>query len=116
MSTGLACSTVTPMATLQVASCPTIAAQLWAAVANWRLVSETVSSLRKKTCGSPSEKRVCCPSVPLGRLSELSHQVLATIVHLCLKWGNISSSGQRGGQLPERLHSPNQGGHLDVKK
>ena len=72
------------MPLLQVASCPTIAAQLWAAVSNTSLVPETVSSLRRRICGSPSEKRVCCPSVPLGRLSELSHQVLYQLLYTCV--------------------------------
>lgn len=67
---------------LQVASCPTIMAQLRAASADSSLVSETVSALRKKICGSPSGRMVCCPSRPLGRLSELSHQVRGEVFSL----------------------------------
>ena len=65
-----------------MASCPTIMSQLRAASSDASLVRETVSSLRKKICGSPSGKRVCCPSRPLGRLSELLHGVRGQVFSL----------------------------------
>ena len=55
---------------------------LRAASSDASLVRETVSSLRKKICGSPSGKRVCCPSRPVGRLSQLSHGVRGQVLSL----------------------------------